>query len=126
MHERFSEGEGAVSYTHLSEIPITVLGIVVKINEILNSVVLGLATGSLPIIAYNFGAQNYGRVKKTLKTVIAVSLVVSTATFILFQTAPDGIISLFGGSADPHYLEFARMAFRIYMLLDVYKRQQEF
>ena len=106
---------GAMS-VYGSEIPITVLGIVVKINEILNSVVLGLATGSLPIIAYNFGAQNYGRVKKTLKTVIAVSLVVSTATFILFQTAPDGIISLFGGSADPHYLEFARMAFRIYML----------
>ena len=91
---------GAMS-VYGSEIPITVLGIVVKINEILNSVVLGLATGSLPIIAYNFGAQNYGRVKKTLKTVIAVSLVVSTATFILFQTAPDGIISLFGGSADP-------------------------
>ena len=106
---------GAMS-VYGSEIPITVLGIVVKINEILNSIVLGLATGSLPIIAYNFGAQNYGRVKKTLKTVIAVSLVVSTATFILFQTAPDGIISMFGGSTDPHYLEFARMAFRIYML----------
>ena len=59
---------GAMS-VYGSEIPITVLGIVVKINEILNSIVLGLATGSLPIIAYNFGAQNYGRVKKTLDSV---------------------------------------------------------
>lgn len=107
---------GAVS-VYGSEIPITVLGIVVKINEILNSIILGLAMGSLPIIGYNYGAKNYDRVKKILKTVIFCGLVVSTITFILFQTIPDKIILLFGGSNDPYYIEFAQLAFRIYMML---------
>lgn len=100
-----------------AEIPITVLGIVVKVNEILNSVILGLAMGSLPIIGYNYGAQNYDRVKKILKTVILCGLIISTVTFILFQTIPDKIILLFGGSTDPYYIEFAQLAFRIYMML---------
>lgn len=107
---------GAVS-VYGAEIPITVLGIVVKVNEILNSIILGLAMGSLPIIGYNYGAQNYDRVKKILKTVILCGLIVSSVTFILFQTIPDKIILLFGGSSDPRYIEFAQLAFRIYMML---------
>ena len=99
-----------------AEIPITVLGIVVKVNEILNSVILGMAMGALPIIGYNYGAHNYDRVKKTLKMVIVCGLVISSITFVLFQTIPDKIIMLFGGG-DGRYIEFAKMAFRIYMLL---------
>ena len=116
MQNNLLKTYGAAS-VYGSEIPITVLGIVVKVNEILNSVILGLAMGSLPIIGYNYGAQKYDRVKKTLKTVILVGLVVSTFTFLLFQTVPDKIILLFGGSDDSRYMEFAKLSFRIYMLL---------
>lgn len=80
-----------------AEIPITVLGIVVKVNEILNSVILGMAMGALPIIGYNYGAHHYDRVKKTLKMVIVCGLIISSITFILFQTIPDKIILLIGG-----------------------------
>lgn len=100
-----------------AEIPITVLGIVMKVNEILNSILLGLAIGSQPIIGYNYGAKNYERVKKTLKTVISISLIISIVTFILFQTIPDKIILLFGNSADANYIEFAKLSFRIYLFL---------
>lgn len=99
-----------------SEVPITVLGIVVKVNEILNSIILGLAMGSQPIIGYNYGAQNYDRVKKTLKTVVISGLVISTVAFALFETIPDKIILLFGGSGDKNYIEFAKIAFQIYSL----------
>ena len=107
---------GAVS-VYGAEIPITVLGIVVKVNEILNSIILGMAMGALPIIGYNYGAHNYDRVKKTLKMVIVCGLIISSITFVLFQTIPDKIIMLFGGGGDGRYIEFAKMAFRIYMLL---------
>ena len=47
-----------------AEIPITVLGIVMKINQILNSMIIGIARGSQPIFGYNYGARKYDRVKK--------------------------------------------------------------
>ena len=72
-----------------SEISITVFGIVMKISQILNSIIIGIAAGSQPILGYNYGAQKYDRVKKTLKIVLCVSLVISTIAFILFQTIPE-------------------------------------
>ena len=68
-----------------AEIPITVLGIVMKINQILNSIIIGIAAGSQPILGYNYGAKKYDRVKKTLKIVLGSSVVISAIAFILFQ-----------------------------------------
>ena len=99
-----------------SEIPITVLGIVMKISQILNSVIIGIAAGAQPIIGYNYGAGKYDRVKRTLKTVLGLSVIISTIAFILFQTIPDKLISIFG-SGDANYMEFACIAFRTYLML---------
>lgn len=99
-----------------SEIPITVLGIVMKISQILNSIIIGIAAGSQPIFGYNYGAGKFDRVKKTLKIVLSTSLVISTVAFILFQTIPEKLISIFG-SGDINYMEFACMSFRIYLML---------
>ena len=99
-----------------SEIPITVLGIVMKINQILMSIVIGIAAGAQPIIGYNYGAGQFDRVKKTLKTVLGCSVVISTIAFILFQTIPDKLISIFG-NGDEKYMDFACLAFRTFLLL---------
>ena len=100
-----------------SEIPITVLGIVMKISQILNSIIIGIAAGSQPILGYNYGAEKYDRVKSTLKIVLGLSVIVSTFAFILFQTIPDKLISIFGSSSDENYVEFACLAFRTYLML---------
>ena len=100
-----------------SEIPITVLGIVMKTNQILNSIIIGIAAGSQPILGYNYGAGKYDRVKKTLKTVLGLSVIISTIAFILFQTIPDKLIQIFGSSKDENYIEFACLSFRIYLML---------
>ena len=99
-----------------SEIPITVLGIVMKISQILNSIIIGIAAGAQPILGYNYGAGKYDRVKKTLKLVLSLSVIVSTIAFILFQTIPDKLIAIFG-SGDELYMEFACLAFRTYLML---------
>ena len=99
-----------------AEIPITVLGIVMKINQILNSIIVGIAVGSQPIVGYNYGAQKYDRVKQTLKIVLGLSLIISTIAFILFQAIPNKLISIFG-QGDINYMEFACLAFRTYLLL---------
>ncbi len=79
-----------------AEIPITVFGIVMKINQILNSIIIGLAAGAQPIIGYNYGAERYDRVKKTLKMVLGYSIIISSVAFILFQAIPEQLISIFG------------------------------
>lgn len=116
MQNNLLKKYGALS-DYGSEIPISVIGIVVKVAEILNSVVLGLAVGSQPIIGYNYGARKFDRVKKTLKTAIIIGLIISAAAFVLFQAIPDKIILLFGGEGDSNYIEFAKIAFRMYTLL---------
>lgn len=87
-----------------------------KISQILNSIIIGIAAGSQPIFGYNYGARKFDRVKQTLKIVLGLSLVISTIAFILFQTIPDKLISIFG-SGDENYMEFACLAFRSYLLL---------
>ena len=101
------------------EIPITVLGIVMKISQILNSIIIGISAGSQPIFGYNYGARKFDRVKQTLKIVLGTSVMISIFAFILFQTIPDKLISIFG-SGDELYMEFACLTFRIYLLLCIF------
>ena len=99
-----------------ADIPITVLGIVMKISQILNSIVIGIAVGAQPIFGYNYGAKNFDRVKSALKYVLGISTIISTIAFILFQTIPDKLIAIFG-SGDDLYIEFACLTFRTYLML---------
>lgn len=101
------------------EIPITVLGIVMKISQILNSIIIGISAGSQPIFGYNYGARKFDRVKQTLKIVLGTSVMISIFAFILFQTIPDKLISIFG-SGDELYMEFACLTFRTYLLLCIF------
>ena len=99
-----------------AEIPITVLGIVMKINQILNSIVIGIAAGAQPIIGYNYGAGKYDRVKQTLKTVLFLNIIIGIVALLLFQTIPDKLIAIFG-SGNKLYIDFACYSFRVYLLL---------
>lgn len=99
-----------------SDIPLTATGIVMKVNQIMISILLGIATGTQPIIGFNYGAKNFHRVKKALEISLIASEVISVLAFLLFQFAPMSVISLFG-SEDGLYNEFAVKAFRIFLLL---------
>lgn len=99
-----------------SDIPLTATGIVMKVNQIMISILLGIATGAQPIIGFNYGAKNFHRVKKALEISLIASEIISILAFLLFQFAPMSVISLFG-SEDGLYNEFAVKAFRIFLML---------
>ena len=99
-----------------SDIPLTATGIVMKVNQIMISILLGIATGAQPIIGFNYGAKNFHRVKKALEISLLASEIISVLAFLLFQFAPMSVISLFG-SEDGLYNEFAVKAFRIFLML---------
>ena len=99
-----------------AEIPLTATGIVMKVNQILISILLGIATGTQPILGFNYGARNFKRVKKALEISLIASEVVSIAAFLIFQFAPMSVVTLFGAE-EGLYNEFAVKAFRIFLML---------
>lgn len=99
-----------------AEIPLTATGIVMKVNQIMIAILLGIATGTQPIIGYNYGAKSYHRVKKALEISLIASEIVSVAAFLIFQFAPMSVVSLFG-SEEGLYNKFAVKAFRIFLML---------
>lgn len=107
-------------YGELSEygpdIPMTAMGIVMKVNQIMLSVLVGIAVGAQPIIGYNYGSKNFARVKKAFEISIAAAEVVAVICFIIFQFAPMAVVSLFG-SEEGLYNEFAVKSFRIFLML---------
>lgn len=97
-----------------ADIPLTVVGIVMKVFQIVIAIVVGIAAGSQPIIGYNYGAGNYGRVKKLFKLMIVAEGCVGLFFMMCFEFFPLQIINIFG-SESGLYNEFAVMAFRIYL-----------
>lgn len=108
-----SYGEASV---YGAEIPLTATGIVMKVNQIMIAILLGIATGAQPIIGFNYGAKNYKRVRQALEISLIASEVISVIAFLIFQFAPMSVISLFG-TEEGLYNEFAVMAFRIFLML---------
>lgn len=109
-----------VSYGALSiygsEIPMTATGIVMKVNQILISILVGIAVGAQPIIGFNYGAKDFTRVKKALDIALVASEIIAIIAFLIFQFAPMSVVSLFG-SEEGLYNEFAVKAFRIFLML---------
>lgn len=107
-------GYGASSI-YGSEIPLTAMGIVMKVNQILISILVGISTGAQPIIGFNYGARNFRRVHKAFDIALVTSEIVAILAFLIFQFAPMSVVSLFG-SEEGLYNEFAVMSFRIFLL----------
>lgn len=102
-----------------SDIPLSVMGIVMKVNDILIGIVIGIAAGGQPVAGYNFGAGNYKRVKETYFILIKMSTIVSIIGFIMFQFFSQSIIDLFGRNNEL-YNEFALKAFKIFLMLCIF------
>lgn len=73
----------------------------------------GLGQGAQPIISYNYGAQNVGRVKATFRLLLKCSLCYSIVFWALVMLFPQGFAAMF--TTDAALLEFTRTALRIYM-----------
>ncbi len=106
-----------------SDIPLSALGIVMKVNQIVNSIVIGLAAGAQPIIGFNFGAKKYDRVLKTYGVAIKVGLGITAIGTLIFQLWPQVIINLFG-QENELYNEFAKLSFRIFLLFIMFNSFQ--
>lgn len=104
---------GAIS-KYGADIPMTVVGIVMKVFQIVVALVVGVAAGSQPIVGYNYGAGNLDRVKEIYKKMMIIEACIGILATICFEVFPMNVINLFGSESDL-YNEYGVMAFRIFL-----------
>ncbi|HJJ17259.1 MAG TPA: MATE family efflux transporter [Bacilli bacterium] len=103
-----------------ADIPLSVYGVISKINSLFISTILGISIGAQPIIGYNYGAGNYKRVKGTLRKVLIINCAVGICFNIIFFLFPESIVSIFISKTDSNYklfLEFAVVICHSFLLL---------
>lgn len=98
-----------------ADIPLSVMGIVMKVSQLATAIVLGVATGTQPIIGYNYGNGQYKRVKKTYWYALLSTTIVMVIARIIFWIFPEQIIGLFGTESEL-YVSFAVKCFNIMLL----------
>jgi Na+-driven multidrug efflux pump len=99
-----------------SDIPLACVGVISKLNAIVNAVVSGIAQGVQPIISYSFGAKNYKRVIDAAVISMVVMFGFSLAVFVCFQLFPRRLVSVFGIGNELYY-RFSERYLRIFMML---------
>lgn len=111
---------GAMSHYGV-DIPIAIIGIESKVFTVVINLVVGIVLGCQPIIGYNMGAKNYGRVKKLYKYILLSTIVIGVVSTSLFEFAPRTIVGIFGTPTNipnpEDYWIFAEKTFRIFLLL---------
>ena len=103
-----------------AQIPMAVVGIVMKFFQIVISVVVGMAAGCIPIVGYNMGADKKMRVRELFTRLLIAEAVVGAAALVLAEVFPRQLIDIFGASNESvYYTEFAIKAFRTYLCMMV-------
>ena len=94
-----------------TENAVTVLGIYYKLQTFFFIPLMGLQQVILPIISFNYGAKDHGRVKLTLRCSIAVSCMVMLVGCVIFIAMPEKLLLIF--SKNQEILDIGRSALRI-------------
>ena len=101
-----------------AQIPMSVVGIVMKFFQIVISISVGMAAGCIPIVGYNMGAGRRDRAKSLFTLLLALEAAVGAAALGIVELFPGRLIALFGASNESiYYTEFAVRAFRIYLCM---------
>ena len=98
--------------TYGGDLAISAMGIFFSLDSLLFLPVLGLAGGVQPIIGYNYGAKDYGRVISSVKTALAMAAVFFAGSFLIIVAIPEPLIRIFN-SDDPALLALAVRGLRI-------------
>jgi len=93
------------------DLAIGAFGIINSVNTLVVMFIIGLNQGTQPIIGYNFGAKQYGRMFRTLKYAVVVATGLSTIGFVIGTFIPSVMASMF--TRDVELQSIATKALRI-------------
>ena len=101
-----------------AQIPLAVLGIVMKFFQIAISIAVGLAAGCIPVVGYNIGAGRKDRAKTLFSYLLAAEAIVGLVATLIVELLPRQLIGIFGaGNESAYYTTFAIKCFRVYLCM---------
>ncbi len=93
---------------------VSVLGVYFRLQSFVFMPIFGLNQGALPIMGYNYGAQNRERLTHALKLTVKTALIIMAFGMFLFEVFPDQLLSIF--DASPEMLRIGKNAMRLLAL----------
>ena len=104
-----------------AQIPMAVVGIVMKFFQIVISIVVGMAAGCIPVVGFNMGAGRKDRVKELFTRLLIAEATVGLIALVIVEAFPQALINIFGAANEsPYYTAFAIKAFRTYLCMMVF------
>lgn len=121
MITKYSALDEIFGMAEYSDIPMAVIGIVMKFFQIVISISIGLAAGCIPIVGYNIGAGRNDRANSLFKLLLLTEAAVGAVALFIVEVFPQQLIGIFGAAGESvYYTEFAVKAFRIYLCMTVF------
>ena len=87
-----------ITYHVAHETAATAFGVYFKLNSFIFMPIFGLNNGVIPIVAYNYGAQNRRRMMATIKRSALYACCIMVFGTVLFWAIPDTLLRLFDAS----------------------------
>ena len=87
-----------ITYHAAHETAATAFGVYFKLNSFIFMPIFGLNNGVIPIVAYNYGAQNRRRMMATIKRSTLYACCIMVFGTVLFWAIPDTLLRLFDAS----------------------------
>lgn len=84
----------------ISGTAVAVMGAYGRLQSFIFMPVLGINQGAMPVMGYNYGARNRGRLMSAYKTSFFIAFCIMFAGFILFQTCSGVLLNIFDPSPD--------------------------
>ncbi|MDD6200826.1 MAG: MATE family efflux transporter [Firmicutes bacterium] len=121
MIHKYGALDAIFSQEQYAQIPMAVVGIVMKFFQIVISIVVGMAAGCIPIVGFNMGAGHRHRVRDLFTRLLICEALVGAAALLIVEFFPRQLIGIFGaGNESVYYTDFAVKAFRIYLCMMVF------
>ena len=120
MLRKYGALDPVFSQTEYAQIPMAVVGIVMKFFQIVISVAVGMAAGCIPVAGYNIGAGRRDRARELFLLLLKSEAVVGFVALLIVELLPRQLIALFGAANESsYYTEFAVKSFRTYLCMMV-------
>lgn len=118
MLRKYGAADPIFGQAQYAQIPMAVVGIVMKFFQIIIAIVVGMAAGCIPVVGFNIGAGAKARVKELFTKLLLSEAAIGVIGFVLAEFFPRQLISIFGAANESvYYTDFAMKAFRIYLCL---------
>ncbi len=118
MLRKYGALDAVFGQAQYAQIPMAVVGIVMKFFQIVISIVVGMAAGCIPIVGYNMGVGKTLRVRDLFTRLLVAEALVGAVALVLAEGFPRQLIAIFGAANESsYYTAFAVKAFRTYLCM---------